>query len=130
MMPVQAIRRLARLRAIHGVIGMLCLCLATAVTAQSSPSAAGSEFEDPFLQAVAVALSVYELDVVANLNDRDLVRQRIRRPRFGRFPDLPTGTLPGSEEIRVWESEYEAAQIGGLVILSNPDVEELGGLDD
>ena len=131
-MSVQVIRRLARLRAIHRVVGLLCLCLTAAVTAQSSLSAAaaGSEFEDPFLQAVALALSVYELDVVANLNDRDLVRQRIRRPRVGRFPDLPTGALPGSEEIRVWESEYDAAQIGGLVILSKPDVDDLSGLDD
>lgn len=130
-MPVQAIKQLARLRAFHGVVGILCLCLATSVTAQSSASAvgAGSEFEDPFLQAVALALSVYELDVVANLNDRDLVRQRIRRPRLGRFPDLPTGSLPGSEEIRAWESEYAAAQIGGLTILSNPDVDDLSGRD-
>ncbi len=129
-MSVQAIRRVARLRVIHGVVGILCLCLTAAVTAQSSLPAAGSEFEDPFLQAVALALSVYELDVVANLNDRDLVRQRIRRPRFGRFPDLPTGALPGSDEIRVWESEYDAAQIGGLVILSKPDVDDLSSLDD
>ncbi len=130
-MPVRAIRQLTRLRAFHGVVGLLYLWLTAVASAQpvASPSDVTPEFEDPFLQTVAEALSVYELDVVENLNDRDLVRQRIRRPRLGRFPDLPTGSLPGSEEIRVWESEYEAEQIGGLAILSNLGVDNRRGLD-
>lgn len=131
-MPVQAIKQFTGLRAFHCVVGFLCLWLAAVASAQSSSSSIGatSELEDPFLQAVALALSVYKLDVVANLNDRDLIRQRIRRPRLGRFPDLPTRSLPGSEEIRVWESEYEAGQIGGLAILSDPDMADSSGLED
>ena len=73
--------------------------------------------EDAFLARVADALHVYDIDVIHNLNDRDIARGRPQRPRLGRFPDLPINTLPGSDEIDHWETEYAAAEIGGLAIL-------------
>ena len=132
IIPVQTTRQLARSSLFSGLMGCLCLLLATLATAQTSAAEAANrlEFEDPFLQAVAAALRVYELDVVLSLNDRDLVRQRIRRPRFGRFPDLPSGSLPSSEEIGAWESEYTDAQIGGIAILWNSESDGLIDLEE
>ena len=75
--------------------------------------------QDGFLAVVAEALAAYDIDVTSNLNDRDVVGQRIRRPRLGRFPDLPLDSLPSSAEIDAWEAEYLATQIGGIAIIAN-----------
>lgn len=131
-MSAQMIKQVTSLHVPQAIIVCISMMLAASVMAQSaSPALAEtSEFEDSFLQTMAVALRAYELDVVANLNARDLVRQRIQRPRFGRFPDLPAGVLPGSEEIRAWETEYAETQIGGLAILANEQVADFHIPDD
>lgn len=74
--------------------------------------------DDPLLGQFAEALAAYEIDVSSNLNSRDVVRQRIRRARLGRFPDLPTATLADSEEIANWEAAYAAEELGGIAILT------------
>jgi len=128
----QMIRQVTRSYVTRAVIAGLSMLLAASVMAQATAPAPADtpEFEDPFLQTVAVALRAYDLDVVANLNARDLVRQRIRQPRFGRFPDLPFGVLPRSEEIRQWETEYAESQIAGVAILSTAQVGDLRSPDD
>lgn len=78
--------------------------------------------QDPFLQSLTVALSASAIDVVYNLNSRDVIRQRIQRHRLGRFPDLPLNTLPNSHELNSWEAEYQAQQIGGIAILRGEDL--------
>jgi hypothetical protein len=75
--------------------------------------------EDAFLSSLADALDAYEIDVTSNLNSRDVIGQRIRRPRLGRFPDLPIDDLAASEEIGHWETAFSASQIGGVAILLN-----------
>ena len=76
--------------------------------------------EDVFLRTVAGALAVYDIDVVHNLNARNIARGRIQQPRLGRFPDLPLNTLPSSEEINLWEADYSGGEIGGVAILTDP----------
>ena len=73
--------------------------------------------QDAFLLTLADALGAYDIDVTSNLNSREVVRQRIRRPRLGRFPDLPMESLAGSEEITNWEAAYLESEIGGVAIL-------------
>lgn len=73
--------------------------------------------QDSFLRTLAGALGGYDIDVTSNLNSREVVRQRIRRARFGRFPDLPIDSLTNSEEIVNWESAYLESEIGGVAIL-------------
>ena len=73
--------------------------------------------QDSFLLSLAGALGAYDIDVASNLNSREVVRQRIQRPRLGRFPDLPTGSLASSEEIASWEIAYSASELGGVAIL-------------
>lgn len=75
--------------------------------------------QDSLLGTLADALAAYEIDVTSNLNARDIVKQRIQRPRLGRFADLPLDSLPGSIEINNWEEEYLASQIGGIAIIAN-----------
>lgn len=73
--------------------------------------------EDAFLSTVADALGAYDIDVTSNLNSRDVVGQRIRQPRLGRFPDLPTNSFVSSEEIANWESAYLESELGAVAIL-------------
>jgi len=73
--------------------------------------------QDPFLLTLAAALGAFDIDVTSNLNSREVVRQRIRRPRLGRFPDLPIDSLAGSEEIASWETAYRGSELGGVAIL-------------
>lgn len=79
---------------------------------------------DTLLQQLVEALDVHEIDVSSNLNARDVVRQRIRRARLGRFPDLPVDTFPGSEEIDDWEAAYAEAEIGGLALIAQGEPSE------
>ncbi|MDA0281338.1 MAG: hypothetical protein O3C29_13040 [Proteobacteria bacterium] len=73
--------------------------------------------EDAFLLTLSDALGAYDIDVTSNLNSREVMRQRIQRPRLGRFPDLPTDSLASSEEIANWETAYLESEIGGVAIL-------------
>ena len=82
-----------RLRFFAAVLSCL---LVTGVDADALDDAVS---QDSFLAVVAEALAVYDIDVTSNLNDRNIVGQRIRRPRLGRFPDLPLDSLPSSAEI-------------------------------
>lgn len=102
-----------------------CLLMSAVVSADSLDTGVA---EDSFLHKVSAALSAYEIDVTSNLNAREVIRQRIARPRLGRFPDLPIDSLPDSEEITNWEREYLAADIGGLAIIANEDSFE--GVDE
>jgi len=73
---------------------------------------------DPLLILLATELDVAGIDVASNLNAREVIRQRIERPRLGRFPDLPGNTLINSAELSVWESEFGSGQeIGALAII-------------
>jgi len=72
---------------------------------------------DSFLLTLADALGAYDIDVTSNLNSREVVRQRIQRPRLGRFPDLPLDRLAGSEEIVSWEGAYGESELGGVALL-------------
>ena len=73
----------------------------------------------PLFQQIAEALDAYGIDILPNLNDRQLARNRSFQPRLGRFPDLPAHRLPTSSEIEAWESSYIAKDIGSLVVLEN-----------
>lgn len=80
--------------------------------------------QDRLLGTVAKALTAYEIDVTSNLNARDIIRQRIQRPRLGGFADLPLDSLPASSEINNWEEEYLVSQIGGMAIIAHEAGEE------
>lgn len=73
--------------------------------------------EDTLLRPLLESLAAYDIDVATNLNSRELIAQRIQRPRLGRFPDLPIDTLPQSEEIESWETAYRAMEIGAIALL-------------
>lgn len=74
---------------------------------------------DLFLFELADVLDAYSIDVASNLNSRDVVSQRIRQPRLGRFPDLPKNSFANSDEISSWELAYGEAELGGVAILTN-----------
>jgi len=97
---------------------MLCSLLA------SADSLDEGVLQDSFLQELSAALGSYDIDVSSNLNSRAVVRQKIRRPRLGRFPDLPMDSLASSEEILNWETAYSDSQIGGIAILIDTDAVE------
>lgn len=103
------------------VVSVLFFLSATAVHADALDS---DVVQDVLLGTVAEALTAYEIDVSSNLNARDVVRQRIQRPRLGGFADLPLDSLPTSNEIDNWEEEYLVAQIGGMAILAHEADEE------
>ncbi len=75
--------------------------------------------DDQLLHSFAGALAAHDIDVTSNLNSREVIGQRIRRARLGRFPDLPIDTLPRSDEILSWEEAYSAAEIGGIAIIAD-----------
>lgn len=108
--------------------GLSCVtcCFALSISAATFADALDQEVaQDSFLATLDQALAAYDIDVAHNLNSRVVVRQRIRRPRLGRFPDLPAETLPTSREISTWEAEYAAMQIGGIAILGGSQADEL-----
>ncbi len=74
---------------------------------------------DAIFEQIADALHAYGIDVLSNLNDRQLARSRSFQPRLGRFPDLPDHRLPLSPEIAAWEDSFETGKIGGLAIIEN-----------
>ena len=73
---------------------------------------------DEFMHQLAEALEPHGIDVLPNLNHRQLARGRNIQPRLGRFPDLPDNMLPTSQEIQAWEQAFRAGEIGAAVILS------------
>lgn len=95
-----------------------CAVIACASIAQADSLDSGVE-QDAFLSQIGEALSAYDIDVTSNLNSRDVVGQRIRRARLGRFPDLPINSLPFSEEIENWENAYSESEIGGIAIVAS-----------
>ena len=74
---------------------------------------------DAIFEQIADALHAYGIDVLPNLNDRQLARSRSFQPRLGRFPDLPDHRLPLTPEIAAWEDSFMAGEIGGLAIIEN-----------
>jgi len=123
MMPAaHKIRRAASRGAAMAALASL-FALASQYTLADSLDA--GVLDDALLQQIAEALDVHEIDVSSNLNARDVVSQRIRRARLGRFPDLPVDTFPGSEEINAWEAGYAEGEVGGLVLIAG----ESGGTD-
>lgn len=98
------------------------VCVAAVISSTSRAEALDAAVaEDAFLGKIAEALSAYSIDVTTNLNARDVIRQRIGQPRVGRFPDLPTDTLPDSTEILNWEQEFQDGYLGGLALLGPSD---------
>ncbi|MBL4573042.1 MAG: hypothetical protein JKY86_08205 [Gammaproteobacteria bacterium] len=106
--------RLPVLHYADALIAVALLFFSTAVVADTLDEGGR---EDAFLLTLAAALGAYDIDVAANLNSREVVRQRIQRPRLGRFPDLPTNSLARSEEIASWEAAFLESEIGGVAIL-------------
>ena len=70
------------------------------------------------LQALAEGIQATELQLAANLNERELGSRAPEVPRLGAFPDLPPGAYPDSIEIEAWETAGRAGEIGGLALLS------------
>ncbi|MCG8415095.1 MAG: hypothetical protein MI746_12820 [Pseudomonadales bacterium] len=66
---------------------------------------------------MAEPLDGFGIDVLPNLNHRQLARSRNFPPRLGGFPDVPDLMFPSSEEIEAWEQAYQAHTIGGLVVI-------------
>jgi hypothetical protein len=73
--------------------------------------------EHAFLQQLAEALNADDIDVLTNLNDRDVARSRPVRPRLGAFPDLPVNTFPDSSELSAWEEAYASEQLAAVALL-------------
>ncbi|PCI74670.1 MAG: hypothetical protein COB20_14860 [SAR86 cluster bacterium] len=96
------------------LLAVALLCCSVQVAADSLDEGVQ---QDSFLLTVADALGAYDIDVTSNLNSREVVRQRIQRPRLGRFPDLPIDSLASSEEIASWETAYRGSELGGVAIL-------------
>lgn len=85
------------------------------------PVGASAELLDPdandeFFLNLVEPLDAIGIDVLPNLNHRQLARGRNFQPRLGRFPDLPDSLFPGSSEIEFWEQAYAAEAIGGLIL--------------
>jgi hypothetical protein len=78
-----------------------------------------AETPDPLLLQLASALEAYNIDVIHNLNHRQLARGRINTYRLGRFPDLPNHSYPTSPELQNWEAELKTGLIQGLVIFTD-----------
>lgn len=74
--------------------------------------------EDSLLLQLAEALAAYGIDVTSNLNSREVVGQRIQRPRLGRFPDLPVDSFASSEEIANWEAAYSEEEVGAIALIA------------
>lgn len=72
---------------------------------------------DTWLAELAVPLDSHGIDVLDNLNHRQLARGRIDKPRLGHFPDIPVGLLPDSVDLLNWEAGYANGEIGGIAIL-------------
>ncbi len=75
--------------------------------------------QDAFLLKLSAALASHDIDVTTNLNARDVVRQRIRKARLGRFPDLPLDRLADSAEIANWEAAFGESEVGGLAVIAD-----------
>ena len=80
------------------------------------PVYAQDAVEDLF-QALAGEIPAAELELVPNLNERDL--GSLDAPRLGGFADLPPGGYPTSAEIEAWEAAFQAGEIGGLAVISD-----------
>lgn len=76
-----------------------------------------SSHELAFLQQLVDALNAHDIDVLTNLNDRDVGRSRPERPRLGAFPDLPVNTFPDSSELSAWEEAFGSEQLGAVAAL-------------
>ena len=77
--------------------------------------------QDAFLLNLSAALASHDIDVTTNLNARDVVRQRIRNVRLGRFPDLPLDRLADSAEIANWEAAFGESELGGLAVIADAE---------
>ncbi|HAJ75819.1 MAG TPA: hypothetical protein DCM64_05140 [Gammaproteobacteria bacterium] len=120
MMPVHRINReLASSRLAYASTLLVLLLSAMPGSTLVAETLDEAVAQDSFLLTLADALHVYDIDVAHNLNARDVARGRIQRPRLGRFPDLPVNSLPLSQELAVWEGEYEEGEIGAIAILGN-----------
>ncbi|MEQ8954883.1 MAG: hypothetical protein RL120_12190 [Gammaproteobacteria bacterium] len=108
---------------LRGSLLLLAGLLAASIEALSLDESASA---DPLLGVLAAALDAGGIDVAGNLNDRELARGRIDRPRLGSFPDLPLNSLPFAEEINAWEAAFSAGDIAGIAILAG---DTAGSLD-
>jgi len=84
---------------------------------------------DALLLLIAAELDAAGVDVASNLNDREVIRQRLERPRLGRFADLPGNAMVKSEELENWETAYSTGQeIGAVAILLADGINDASGL--
>lgn len=104
-------------RANAGILAMLVSLLLNSLAQASILDEA--ETPDPLLLQLASALEAYNIDVIHNLNHRQLARGRINTYRLGRFPDLPNHSYPTSPELQNWEAELKTGLIQGLVIFTD-----------
>ncbi|MGI9251917.1 MAG: hypothetical protein ACR2PR_12140 [Pseudohongiellaceae bacterium] len=101
-----------------------CLALYLGLPAAASAAALDeAALEDPVLAPLLDALTIESIDVAHNLNAREVIRSRLSNPRFGRFPDLPAGTLPTGRELAAWEASWQTGEIGGLVLHKTADTQ-------
>lgn len=125
MMPVLTIKKCIATSALPVLVLLNCMAKASVLDETETP--------DSLLLQLASALDAYEIDVIHNLNHRQLARGRINTYRLGRFSDLPNHSYPTSLELQRWEAELQAGLIEGLVIFTNAgasDFEEYALLQD
>ena len=104
------------------------LIFAVAANGQGAPAAVEELFE---AIADASAPSQPAVELVVNLNARELASRPPSVPRLGGFADLPAGAFPDSAELAAWEAAFSAGDIGGLVLhsaaLLDSGADPLGG---
>ncbi|MBL4820009.1 MAG: hypothetical protein JKY98_03325 [Gammaproteobacteria bacterium] len=76
---------------------------------------------DSWLLEISHQLDILGIDVIHNLNHRELARGKIERPRLGRFPDLAPGQYPTSRDLLAWEQEFTDGDINGVALLVRED---------
>ncbi len=98
-----------------GLAGLAPLALTAGIIDVDSP-------QDDWLDSLSAPLDSVGIDVMRNLNHRQLARARVNRPRLGRFPDIPVNHLPGSDDLNGWELHFRNGEIGALAINATPPV--------
>lgn len=112
-----------------GMALLMCVLLA-AGSAVHAALLDADPAQDPLLDSLEAAATNAGLDLLQNLNHRELARGQPERPRLGRFPDLPVNLLPASDEIDAWEQGFAAGELSGLAISPGPAAETTGSVQD
>ena len=116
----------------HCWVIVLCLLLQFAVTAQAELLGTTEADEESVAQQLLLELTPLlhdaGIDVLFNLNDRDLARSRLQRKRLGQLADLRQTTYPSyplSEELHAIEQAFHAGQVAGVALLPHLEPAEI-----